>query len=731
MVTQTSIGIGVQVNADGFELEGGTTRRNISITGGDIDMVGGGAAVITFPTSTSTLATLALTETLTNKTITLGSNTITGTKAQFDTSVTDGNFLYVGDVVGVTDSDKGDITVTSTGTVWTVDNNVVTFAKIQDITTDRLIGRDTAATGDPEEISVSNGIEFSASLGIWTSHLRNAQTGTTYTIVTGDRSKYITLNNAAAVAVTLPVASATFPNGWYAYVQNIGAGTVTITPTTSTINGGTTLVLTQNQSAIISSDGTNYSAFLGTSAGGGSGTVTATGGSLTSNSVVLGAGTTDTKVVAGITTDGISQLNLGVNTTTLGKVKMFGNTSGDATIQPAAVAGTATVLTLPAVTGTLATLAGTETLTNKTLTSPILTAPTLGSAGATAIGIGKTASASIRLEVKADATFTQGIRVEADSTSRLGFSGYVTGDSNVRFTQGVGGLMEWGSGAAVGDTNLYRTAADTLKTDDNFIVGTPSSTAGSVVTVDGTQTVTSKTMTGATNTLTASLLKSATTEVSVSAATAPSVGQVLTATSTTTATWQAPTGGTNTYFNTVYTDQSGGTSDTYGVLAGTINGSNALFTVSQAIYATGTLRVYLNGQLQIQGSGQDWVETTPASGTFTFAIAPATGSEITAEYQKVTTNSSTVVATRGIAEVDFGSTEQPNAIVTVSLASISTTSYPSISVYALATTDHDPEDYLLEGVTAYITNIVNGVGFDIIAGCNDTTWGKYKVTYQF
>lgn len=110
----------------------------------------------------------------------------------------------------------------------------------------------------------------------------------------------------------------------------------------------------------------------------GSGTVTNTGGNLTANAIVLGAGTTDTKVVAGIITDGTSMITLGVNTTTLGKLKMFGNTSGDATIQPAAVAGTATVLTLPAVTGTLATLGGTETLTNKTLTSPTMTAPVLG-----------------------------------------------------------------------------------------------------------------------------------------------------------------------------------------------------------------------------------------------------------------------------------------------------------------------------------------------------------------
>ena len=59
----------------------------------------------------------------------------------------------------------------------------------------------------------------------------------------------------------------------------------------------------------------------------------------------------------------------------------------------------------------------------------------------------------------------------------------------------------------------------------------------------GTATLTNKTMTGATNTLTASVLKSATTEINVSSATAPTVGQVLTATSGTAATWQAAGGG--------------------------------------------------------------------------------------------------------------------------------------------------------------------------------------------
>ncbi len=103
----------------------------------------------------------------------------------------------------------------------------------------------------------------------------------------------------------------------------------------------------------------------------GAGTVTHTG-NLTANAVVLGNGTADVLVVAGITTDGTSQINLGVASTTLGKLKLFGNTSGDVTLRPSAVAGTATVLTLPASTDTLVGLATTDTLTNKTLTSPAI-----------------------------------------------------------------------------------------------------------------------------------------------------------------------------------------------------------------------------------------------------------------------------------------------------------------------------------------------------------------------
>jgi len=89
--------------------------------------------------------------------------------------------------------------------------------------------------------------------------VRNAQVGTTYTIVAGDRAKHVTYNNAGAVAVTLPQANgSTFGGGWFSYHENLGTGIVTITPTTSTINLGSALVLRTGEWGLITSDDANY-----------------------------------------------------------------------------------------------------------------------------------------------------------------------------------------------------------------------------------------------------------------------------------------------------------------------------------------------------------------------------------------------------------------------------------------------------------------------------------------
>lgn len=90
----------------------------------------------------------------------------------------------------------------------------------------------------------------------------NAQTGTTYTIVIADYGQLLTLSNSSAVAVTLPQATTTFAT-FSIFVINKGAGLVTITPTTSTINGAATLTLAQGWGAFIVSDGTNYQVLFG------------------------------------------------------------------------------------------------------------------------------------------------------------------------------------------------------------------------------------------------------------------------------------------------------------------------------------------------------------------------------------------------------------------------------------------------------------------------------------
>ena len=138
------------------------------------------------------------TQTLTNKTVNLTNNTLSGTKAQFDTACSNGNFVYTDAIEvtvqaydsnltsfvntftlpttdgsngfvlttngagtlslaapgGIPDGDKGDITVSSGGTVWTVDNDAITYAKIQNVSaTDKLLGRSSVGAGDIEEIT--------------------------------------------------------------------------------------------------------------------------------------------------------------------------------------------------------------------------------------------------------------------------------------------------------------------------------------------------------------------------------------------------------------------------------------------------------------------------------------------------------------------------------------------------------------------------------------------------
>lgn len=82
-----------------------------------------------------------------------------------------GDARYALAAAGVTDGDKGDITVSASGATWTIDNTVITTAKIADdnvtyakmqnvSATSRVLGRKTAAAGDTEECTLSEVLDF-------------------------------------------------------------------------------------------------------------------------------------------------------------------------------------------------------------------------------------------------------------------------------------------------------------------------------------------------------------------------------------------------------------------------------------------------------------------------------------------------------------------------------------------------------------------------------------------
>lgn len=77
-------------------------------------------------------------------------------------------------------------------------------------------------------------------------------------------------------------------------------------------------------------------------------------------------------------------------------------------------------------------------------------------------------------------------------------------------------------------------------------------------------------------------------------------------------------------------------------------------------------------------------------------------------------------------EVDFGAGSN-YAEATVPAAWVASSSRIICSPAAPSTTDHDPEDALLEGITASVISITDGVSFVIGVSAPSGTWGRYNI----
>lgn len=88
---------GLQVTDSSIVFEGATAdayETTLAVTDPTADRT------ITIPDATTTMAGTDATQTLTNKTIALGSNTVSGTKAEFNAALTDGDFSFGSDFTG-------------------------------------------------------------------------------------------------------------------------------------------------------------------------------------------------------------------------------------------------------------------------------------------------------------------------------------------------------------------------------------------------------------------------------------------------------------------------------------------------------------------------------------------------------------------------------------------------------------------------------------------------------
>lgn len=228
-------------------------------------------------------------------------------------------------LAGVSGSNTGDQTITLTGDVTgsgtgsfatTIGANKVTLANMATVTTNSLLGRSTAGTGNVEVLTVGSGLSLSG--GTLTATNTNAGTVTSVTSANGDATVATTTTTPVITIVSAPkLTTARAING----VDFDGTAPITVTAAAGTLSG-TTL-----NSTVVTSSLTSVGTLTDL-------TVTnPIAGSVTGNAATV---TTNANLTGDVTSSGSNATTIANNAVTYAKMqavttnKLLGSGSGTA-----------------------------------------------------------------------------------------------------------------------------------------------------------------------------------------------------------------------------------------------------------------------------------------------------------------------------------------------------------------------------------------------------------------
>ncbi|WP_228780124.1 hypothetical protein [Aquiflexum lacus] len=278
---------------------------------------------------------------------------------------------------------SGDVTLSNAG-VSTIGASRVTYAKIQNVTSGTVLGRTTAGTGVVEEIATtgSGNVVRATSATLVAPNLGTPASGT-LTNATG--LPIATGVSGLGTNVAAFLATPSSANLAAAITDETGTGSVILSnsptltgvPLAPTAPAGTSTTQLATTAFVTNANATNAN-LTGPITSVGNTTSVASQTGTGSRFVMDTAPTLVTPVLGVASATSINKITLTAPATAATLTLANNSTLATAgAFSQTLTATAATNVTLPT-TGTLATLAGAETLTNKTLTAPVLTAPVLG-----------------------------------------------------------------------------------------------------------------------------------------------------------------------------------------------------------------------------------------------------------------------------------------------------------------------------------------------------------------